>query len=103
MMESKKKVCIIARCTVKEKEMIHRKAVSMNKSDSKYILDSCVAGVERKTDKQRKYLKEGVDFIELANAYRNILISHETEMPDSVFNELNDKFQILEEKSLCLF
>lgn len=98
-----KKVYVTARCTEKEKEMIHRKALSMSKSDSKYILDSCIAGVERRTDKQRKQLKAGVEFVELANAYRNILLSHQVEMPDTVFHELNNKLSELEEKSLCLF
>lgn len=100
---NKKEVCIIARCTEKEKEIIHRKAVNQLKSDSKYILDACMAGTERKTDKQRKQLKSGVEFVELANEYIDILVNCKTEISDTAFDNLYNKFKELEVKSLCLF
>lgn len=103
MNKSKKQVCIVARCTELEKEIIHRKAVNQNKSDSKYILDACMAGLERKRDKERKRLIDGVEFVELSNEYYRFLRSNKTGIPDDLYKNLEKKFIELEEKSLCLF
>lgn len=55
------------RCTVKEKDHIRNKAKEKNINLGTYILDSAIAGLERKNYKEKKRLKRKVEMQELLN------------------------------------
>lgn len=66
--DSRKDKMITIRCTEKERSMLERKANQQQKSLSEYMLDSGMAGVERRRDRDRKRVQQMVENQETFNA-----------------------------------
>lgn len=73
MIDNRKKSTIVARVTKEEKDKINKKAKALSKSESKYILDCCMAGLERKSDKQKKMIGVSVVLQEDVNQLRYLI------------------------------
>ena len=83
MMKETKSESITIRCTPKEKERIKRKAESKNINIGNYVLDSALAGLERRTTKERKRAVRMVERQEEYNhLYRKLMTNtlNESEM-----------------------
>lgn len=57
MKEDRKTELITIRCTVKEKDLIKRKADERNKSVGVYVLDSSLANLERRSCKEKRRVR----------------------------------------------
>lgn len=65
--KDKKNQTMIFRCSESEKELIHKKAKEKGKSDSQYLLDSAMAGTERRKDREKKKLHVIMEYLEIIN------------------------------------
>ena len=72
-----KNMIITMRCSETEKEMINRKAFQMDKTFSQYVLDSAMAGCERKTDRDKKRLEIMMNIQEKQNEIQMYIHSKE--------------------------
>lgn len=86
-----KDTTLIARCTESEKERIQRKAKSLNKSQSEYILDCCMAGTERKSDKLKKLLVREIKVTEELNQLHYLIEKYEEKLPKKFKDEINEE------------
>lgn len=73
-----KDASITIRCTSKEKEMIERKAKSVDKSTSEYLIDCGMAGLERRRDKDRRRMRQMVENTEAVNEFYCVLQKQDT-------------------------
>lgn len=92
-----KNMIITMRCSEAEKEMINRKAFQMDKSFSQYVLDSAMAGCERKTDRDKKRLEIMMNIQEKQNEMQMYIRSKECDL-ETVKNmliELQEKMNKL--------
>lgn len=68
------KTCtVVVRCMNSDKERIKRKANQSNKSVSQFVLDSCIAATERKSDLQKRSIRKKVMLQEGINRIQYIL------------------------------
>lgn len=65
--QEKKMEPIRIRCSKKEKELIKKKAMTKGKSISSYMRDCSMAGLERKSDRDRKNIKVMIANQEILN------------------------------------
>ena len=65
--KDKKNQTMIFRCSESEKELINKKAREKGKTPSQYILDSAMAGVERRKDREKKKLFVIMEYLEIIN------------------------------------
>ncbi len=98
-----KRCNLVARCTKQEKEKIVRKAKALGKSESKYIIDSCIAGTERKTDKLKKVIANGILIQEQINQVYYILDKYSSAIPDEMTAELRNQITKLGGIIKCQF
>lgn len=64
---SRKDKIITIRCTEKERSILERKAIQQQKSLSEYMVDSGMAGVERRRDRDRKRVQQMIENQETFN------------------------------------
>ena len=103
MSKNNKVVCITARCTEKEKEMIHKKAQKKNKSDSKYIIDSCMAEGERNAELKKRILVNQIKMQESLNQMKYILEEHRNSVSASLDEKIKNKISEMEEMIYAYF
>lgn len=92
-----KNMIITMRCSETEKEMINRKAFQMDKSFSQYVLDSAMAGCERKSDRDKKRLEIMMSIQEKQNEIQMYIRSKECnlETVKNMLTELQEKMNKL--------
>ena len=92
-----KNMIITMRCSEAEKEMINRKAFQMDKSFSQYVLDSAMAGCERKSDRDKKRLEIMMSIQEKQNEMQMYICSKEynLETVKNMLTELQEKMNKL--------
>ena len=96
--EAHKKTEIICnRCTKNEKEILERKAKSQGKSISEYIIDSALAGAERRTIKDKKRIAQMVRCQEQCNILQNCIHT------DAPKQQIQKEIQKLNEEVLMLW
>ena len=103
MSKNNKVVCITARCTEKEKEIIHKKAQKRNKSDSQYIIDSCMAEGERNTELKKRILTNQIKIQENLNQMKYILEEYRNSVSTSVDEKMKIKIEEMEEMIYAYF
>ena len=74
-MENRKNEIITIRCTTQEKNKIRRKAEEKNKGMGVYILDSAIAGLERRSCKDKKRVVRMIERQEKLNEIHRQLSS----------------------------
>ena len=102
-MKEKKKENIVARCTKEEKDRISRKAKAVGKSESRYILDCCIAGTERKSDKFKKILIQQVQVTEEINQLRYIMEKNKAMISPDCYLEVVDQVNKIGGIAKCQF
>lgn len=88
-MENRKNEIITIRCTTQEKNKIRRKAEEKNKGMGVYILDSAIAGLERRSSKDKKRVVRMIERQEKLNEIHRQLSS------DSIGKQ--DLYELLKE------
>lgn len=101
--KDKKDVCLSVRCTKAEKDKIHRLAVKKGKSDTKYIIDCCMAAVERNKDKVQMSLIKIVELAECANQIEYVLDEYENQIPQHMRDILKNKIKEMEDVVICRY
>lgn len=99
--ESKTEI-LIARCTKQEKEQIIKKAKAEEKSESRYILDCCIAPTERKSDKLRKIFVQQIQMQEELNQLSYIVDDYEDKLPEDFTEDFRKLMKSIGEKMKCL-
>ena len=74
------------RCSEEEKELITKKAKKLNKSFSQYVIDSAMAGCERKRDRDKKRLGIMMAIQEKQNEIQQYI--HSKECKDEPLKEM---------------
>lgn len=78
--KEKKEANISVRCSQKEKAMIERKAKAKGKSTSAYMTDCSLAGLERKSDRNRKNITKMIVYQAKLNSLAEDLRSNQMEV-----------------------
>lgn len=73
----RKNSIVTMRCSEDEKELITKKAKKLNKTFSQYVIDSAVAGCERKGDRDKKRLGIMLAIQEKQNEIQQYISSNE--------------------------
>lgn len=102
-MKIKKECNLIARCNKDEKEKITRKAKALGKSESQYIIDCCIAGTERKTDRIKKIYISVVEIQENINQLLYVIDRYKESIPEEALNEIEDKVKQLGGSLQCQY
>lgn len=94
-----KSEAITIRCTLREKEKLHKMAKNKNKTLSEYLLDCGIASLERRSDKDRKRVVQMIANAEIFNEIFRYL----KENPDVFSEEQKMKMKELMEGSCALW
>lgn len=78
--KDKKNQTMIFRCSESEKELINKKAREKGKTPSQYILDSAIAGVERRRDREEKKMQVMIENLEKKNNFAKYLKSEDCDL-----------------------
>ena len=96
--EAHKKTEIICnRCTKNEKEILERKAKSQGKTISEYMIDSSMAGAERRSAREKKRIAQMVRCQEQCNVLQNCILT------DAPKQQIQREIQKLNEEMLMLW
>lgn len=91
---SRKDKIITIRCNEKERDMLERKAKQQEKSLSEYMLDSGMAGVERRRTRDRKRVQQMIENQETLNDLFLILEDMpEGQVPDEIRKKIEDTME----------
>lgn len=91
---SRKDKTITIRCSEKERDMLERKAKQQEKSLSEYMLDSGMAGVERRRTRDRKRVQQMIENQEALNDLFLILEDiPEDQVPDVIRKKIEDTME----------
>ena len=84
-----------ARCTEKEKKQIDRNVEKSGKSAARYIVDSCIAAKERKTDIEKRYVTKMIRIMEVYNQLEEALSESDLNMTAYQEKKINEKLKEL--------
>lgn len=102
--KEKRTETIVARCTKKEKEQIVSKAKALGKSETQYIIDCCIAGTERKSDKIKKMHIQEVQVQEELNKLKYIIEEVAFDSIDEPYKQaIDQQMKKLGGKAKCQF